>query len=178
MPCRRCAGLLLLAIMAKCSSIPYSKRTLDADVAVGEYERRTGSAEGLKIFAQANGHALEGWPPQQWGLRELTLVALYFHPDMRTARARAAIARTQLESAGLRQAPGVRLKPEYHSSELPEDDGPWTLGLVLEIPLTAEGKREARVARGAGVDRIPGRGAPRGHGPGRSQGAGRHGFRA
>ena len=149
MPCRRCAGLLFLAIMAGCTSIPYSKRTLDVDVAVSEYERRSGSAEGLKSFALANGHALEGWPPQRWGLGELTLVALYFHPDMRTARARAAIARTQLASAGLRQALGVRLKPEYHGRELPEDDGPWTLGLELEIPLTAEGKREARVARGA-----------------------------
>ena len=134
MPCRRCVGLLFLAIVAGCSSIPYSKRTLDVDVAVSEYERRSGSAEGLKSFALANGHALEGWPPQQWGLGELTLVALYFHPDMRTARARAAIARTQLASAGLRQAPGVRLKPEYHGRELPEDDGPWTLGLELEIP--------------------------------------------
>jgi len=149
MPCRHFTGLLFLAIVAGCSSMPYSKRTLDADVAVGEYERRSGSAEGLKSFAIANGHAQDGWPPQLWGLRELTLVALYFHPDMRTARARAAIARTQLASAGLRQAPGVRLKPEYHGRELPEDDGPWTLGLELEIPLTAEGKREARVARGA-----------------------------
>ena len=150
MPCRRCAGVLLfLAILGGCSSIPYSERSLDPGGAESEYERRSGSAEGLKRFALANGYAQEAWPPQRWGLRELTLVGLYFHPDMRTARARAAIARTQLESAGLRQAPGVRLKPEYHGRTLPEDDGPWTLGLELEIPVTAEHKREARVARSA-----------------------------
>ena len=151
MSCRHCAGFLLFlaAVAWGCSSIPYSKRSLDPGGAESEYERRSGSAEGLKRFALANGYAQEAWPPQRWGLRELTFVALYFHPDMRTARARAAVARTQLESAGLPQALGARLKPEYHGRELPEDNGPWTLGLELEIPLTAEHKREARVARSA-----------------------------
>lgn len=150
MPCRRRAVVLLCAaIVAGCSPLPYSKRSLDVDGTVGDYERRSASVEGLKSFALANGYAQEDWPPQRWGLRELTLVALYFHPDMRTARAGAIVARAQLESAGLGQGPGVRLKPEYHGRTQPEDDGPWTLGLELEIPLTAEGKREARVARGA-----------------------------
>jgi outer membrane protein TolC len=42
-----------------------------------------------------------------------------------------------------------RLKPEYHSRTLPEDNGPWTLGLELEIPLVAQGKRAARAERSA-----------------------------
>ncbi|HXF17419.1 MAG TPA: TolC family protein, partial [Burkholderiales bacterium] len=40
-------------------------------------------------------------------------------------------------------------KPEHHSRRLPEANGPWSLGLELEIPLVAQGKRAAQAERGA-----------------------------
>jgi outer membrane protein TolC len=96
-----------------------------------------------------NGYPPAGWPPTQWGLRELTLVALYFHPDIRTSRARAQVAHAELASAAQAQSRAGRLKPEYHSRTLPDSNGPWTLGLELEIPLVAQGKRAARTERSA-----------------------------
>ncbi|HEY5928894.1 MAG TPA: TolC family protein [Burkholderiales bacterium] len=145
----RCCAVLVIFIAAGCSSAPYTARPLDQDAAIAEYAQRTGATDGLKRFAVANGYPDSGWPPQQWGLRELTFAALYFHPDMRIARARAELAHAQRDSAGTPADIGVRVRPEYHTRELPEDNGPWTLGLELEIPLVSQGKHDARVERGA-----------------------------
>lgn len=148
-PLRCCAVLLPVIIAAGCSSAPYVARPLDQDAALAEYAQRSGATEGLKRFAATNGYAEPDWPPRQWGLRELTLAALYFHPDMRIARARADLARAQRDSAAMHPALGARIRPEYHSRDLPENNGPWTLGLELEIPLTSQGKRDARLERSA-----------------------------
>ncbi|HEX7810672.1 MAG TPA: TolC family protein [Burkholderiales bacterium] len=149
LPLRCCAVLLSVIVVAGCSPLPYAARPLDQDAALTEYAQRSATTDGLKRFAIANGYAEPDWPPRQWGLRELTLVALYFHPEMRIARARADLARAQRDGAALRPGLGARVRPEYHARELPEDNGPWTLGLELEIPLTAQGKREARIERSA-----------------------------
>jgi outer membrane protein TolC len=132
-----------------CSSLPYSPRPLDPEATASEYAQRSENADRLKRFAVANGYRESAWPPGEWGLRELTLTALYFHPDIRIARARAQVARAELSSVSQLQALSARVKPEYHSRALPEDSGPWSLGLELEIPLVAQGRRAARVERGA-----------------------------
>lgn len=149
MAARRQALLLFVVAAAGCSSTPYVPRPLDQDAALAEYAQRSAGTDGLRQFAIANGYAQADWPPAQWGLRELTLAALYFHPDIRTARAKAGLARAQQSSAGLGAATGLRVRPEYHGRELDEDNGPWTLGLELEIPLNPQGRRDARMERGA-----------------------------
>ena len=130
--------------VAACSSLPYSPRPLNPESVAPEYAQRSGNADGLKRFAVANGYSESAWPPGEWELRELTLASLYFHSDMRIARARAQVARAELSSVKQPQALSARVKPEYHSRTLPEDSGPWSLGLELEIPLVAQGKRAAR----------------------------------
>jgi outer membrane protein TolC len=138
-----------MVFLAACSSVAYSPRPLDPDATAAAFEARTADGDGLKQFASANGYDTTVWPPGEWGLQELTLAALYFHSDIRTARARADVARAELDTATQSQAWSARVGPEYHSRRLPEDKGPWTLGLQLEIPLVAQGKRAARVERGA-----------------------------
>jgi outer membrane protein, heavy metal efflux system len=151
MPSRQ-QNLLWVAVtvtVAACSSLPYSSRPLDAEATAPEYAQRSGNADGLKRLAVANGYSESEWPPGEWGLRELTLAALYFHPDIRTARARAQVARAELSSLRQPQALSARVKPEYHSLTLPEENGPWAFGLEVEVPWVAQGKRAARVERGA-----------------------------
>jgi outer membrane protein TolC len=142
-------GLAIVIAIVACSSVAYSPRPLDADATASEFLARSAGVDGLKRFAVANGYAEQGWPPQLWGPRELTLVALYFNPDIRTARSRAEIAHAELGSTTQPEPWAGRFKPEYHSRSLPETNGPWTLGLELEIPLVAQGKRAARAERGA-----------------------------
>ena len=142
-------GLATVIGIAACSAVPYSSRPLEAEATASEFIARSGDVDGLKRFVTANAYAPEAWPPEQWGLKELTLVALYFHADIRTARARAEVAHAELGSAAQPQSWSGRLKPEHHSRTLPESNGPWTLGLELEIPLVAQGKRAARAERSA-----------------------------
>ena len=141
--------LAAVIAIAACSTVPYSARPLDPGATVSEFLARSGEVEGVKTFVTANGYSPNSWPPEQWGLRELTLVALYFNADVRTARARAGVAYAELGSAAQLQSWSGKLKPAHNSQILPEDTGPWTLGLELEIPLIAQGKREARIERSA-----------------------------
>jgi len=142
-------GLVTATVLSACSSIAYSPRPIDPGATAAEFLARSADVDGLKRFAAANGYSAHDWPPQQWGLKELTLIALYFHQDIRIARARAKVAHAELGSATQTPSWMGRLKPEYHSRTLPEDNGPWTLGLELEIPLVAQGKRAARAERSA-----------------------------
>ena len=144
---KRSGGLVAVVFLAACSSVAYSPRPLDPDATAAAFVARTADGDGLKQFASANGYDTTVWPPREWGLQELTLAALYFHSDIRTARARADVARAELDTATQSQAWSARVNPEYHSRRLPEDKGPWTLGLQLEIPLVAQGKRASRVER-------------------------------
>jgi outer membrane protein TolC len=143
------SNLATAILVAACSALPYSSRPLDTQATASEFIARSADADGLKRFVTANGYAPDAWPPQQWGLKELTLVALYFHADIRTARARSEVAHAEFGSAGQPPSWSGRLKPEHHSRTLPEEKGPWTLGLELEIPLVAQAKRAARVERSA-----------------------------
>jgi outer membrane protein TolC len=143
------AGLLGAIAIAACSPVPYAPRPLDSDAAAREFLARSTQADGLRMFAEVNGYARDTWPPAQWGLKDLTLVALYFHPDIRVARARAVVAHAELGSAAAPRAWSARLQPGYHSRKQPEDKGPWSLGLELEIPLVSQDRRAARVERSA-----------------------------
>ena len=140
------AGLAVTCV-AGCSPIAYAPRALDPDATAAAYQSRTPEADGLRQFAASNGVDASTWPPREWGLRELSLTALYFHPDIRLARAREAVAHAELDTATKSQPLSARIAPEYHSRRLPEDNGPWTLGLQLEIPVVAQSKRSARVER-------------------------------
>ena len=142
-------GLATVIAVAACSVVPYSTRPLDTDAGAAEFLARSGDADGLKRFAAANGYAPAAWPPAQWSLKELTLVALYFHPDIKAALVSAEIVRAESDAAAQSQFWSGKLKPEYHSRTLADNKGPWTLGLELEIPLVAQGKRAARAERSA-----------------------------
>jgi outer membrane protein TolC len=140
---------LLAVAAAGCSTAQYRPRPLDQEAALAEYAQRDANAEGLRGFAAANGHAPAEWPPAQWGLRELTLLGLYFHPDLRIARARADLAHAQQAAASQRPPAGMRVRPEHHSRDLEEEKGPWTLGIEFEIPVGGQGRRDALAQRGA-----------------------------
>lgn len=140
------AGFLALAA---CSSVAYSPRPLKVEESAAEFLGRSGESSALKAFAAANGYRAQDWPPAQWGLAELTLVALYFHPDLSAARLRAEVARAELAGAAQPQSWAAQMGPGYHSRELPDTSGPWTLGLELEFPLVAQRKRAALAERSA-----------------------------
>lgn len=143
------SGLMALVAAAACSTVAYTPRPLEPDASADAFQARSVSVDGLKSFAQANGYAEQSWPPEQWGLRELTLTALYFNPGIGVARSRAAVAHAELRTAVQPLSWSARIKPEYHSRDLADASGPWTLGLELEFPVMAQSKRAVRAERSA-----------------------------
>ena len=67
--------LATVVALAACSNFPYSPRPIDPGATASEFIARSGDVEGVKPFVTANGYAPDAWPPAQWGLKELTLVA-------------------------------------------------------------------------------------------------------
>ncbi|MCQ9376683.1 TolC family protein [Methyloversatilis sp. XJ19-49] len=86
------------------------------------------------------------WPPERWTPEQLVLAALLQHPAAAQARARAALARAQLTTAGL--TPRTLLAPESErTNERDAGQSAWSVGLALDLALTGESVREARVER-------------------------------
>lgn len=144
-----CAVSVSVAAMAGCSTLTYQPRPLDVEALPAEYAQRSTQADALRRFVAANGYPAEAWPPAAWGLHELTLAALFFSPQIETARARAGVAGADLAAAGQRPGMSARVVPGYHSRTEDEDNGPWSLGLELEIALVPQAKRAAEAERSA-----------------------------
>ena len=91
----------------------------------------------------ANGYDASAFPVNAWGLRELTLLAFYYHPDLDVARAQLAVAKAAIVTAGQRPNPGLQLFTDHHSIAV--NQSPWTRGLSLDLPIVTAGKRAARI---------------------------------
>lgn len=101
----------------------------------------------LRTYMVAHGHPASEWPVQRWGLTQLTLLAFYYHPDLRVARAQAAQARAQVPVAaqGLHWLATPRI--EHHSGESDNSDSPWSLGFEVIVPVGGASIGEAQVQR-------------------------------
>jgi outer membrane protein TolC len=134
-----CAGLL-----SGCAPRAYAPLELATD-ATSEYAARSPSSPALAAFVASSGYE-RGWPPQEWNLTELTLVALYFSPEIRVARAQADVARSEIAPAADVAPLGVAPHLERHSREA-AGDGPWSLGIALDLPWVSRARRAARTQR-------------------------------
>ena len=145
--------LMLLAtagLLAACASQTYQAKPLEpARLAEDFGQRRLDSAE-LRDYMLAQGYPEKAFPIKQWGLRELTLAAFFYHPQLEVARAQWRAAEAAEITAGQRPNPGVSGYLEHHSKT---DGGisPWTYGISFAIPLEVAGKRQARMERAASL---------------------------
>lgn len=134
-----------LIFASGCGFQTYRPSPLSQEKTVAEFTARKVDAPSLREFARANGIAA-AWPAASWGIDELTVLALYYHPDLDIARAKFAMASAAELTANQRLNPGLRPVLEHHSR--PDDGGsPWTLGFELGFPIVIAGKREAAIER-------------------------------
>lgn len=82
------------------------------------------------------------WPLKSWGLKDLTLAAFYFNPDLDVARANAEAASAAITTAAMKPNPSVSIGPGYESG----DQGPFTMAFSLSLPIETAGKRGYRIA--------------------------------
>ena len=133
--------MLLSACPAR---LPYKPVDLEEQAARVEFQNRAADDATLVELVRASGY--EGmWPPEQWRLDTLTLLALYFNPEVDVARAQALASRASLSLAAKRSPLSVELAAEHHSREV--DGTPWTIGVAVGLPIGSGSRREARVDR-------------------------------
>ena len=135
------ASVLLCACPGR---LPYQPIDLDEKAATAGFPDRAADDTTLAGLVRASGYD-DQWPPEQWRLDTLTLLGLYFNPDVDVARAEALASSAALATAVRRAPLSVELAAEHHSREV--DGTPWSLGIAIGIPVGRESRREARLER-------------------------------
>ncbi len=136
---------MILWLLAGTSCARFHPIPIDPLQTAAAFEERTLENLDLKEFLEIHlHHKIASWPLQKWDPETLTLVALYYHPDLDVARARVGVVEAGITTAAERPNPTVNWTPEFISNA---GAGvlPWTLGLLLDIPVETFGKRGDRI---------------------------------
>jgi cobalt-zinc-cadmium efflux system outer membrane protein len=109
------------------------------------FESRNLSDAGFPAFVEKSlGQPMAPWPPKLWDLQALSLMALYFSPEMQAARARLAGAEAAIVTAGARPNPILDFSPGVPS--------PYLLALDFAVPIETTGKRGYRIRSARNLD--------------------------
>ena len=136
-----CAGGVLAT-----GCVSYRPARLAADETLGTLEERSLSDPALRAFVSTNlQREFPEWPPKEWDLPALTLVAFYFHPSLDVARAQWGVASAGKKTAGGRPNPTVSLQPGYNL-DAAAGVTPWIPGLTFDWPIETAGKRGKRIS--------------------------------
>ena len=142
----RVAGAVLVLTLAGCGFKQYAAKPLDADASVAAIEARSLGDPRLAPYFATHGVPAEPWPPTAWDLRALTLAALALNPELDIARAQLVAARAGETTAAMRPNLGFQSRVEHHSDTAGKDS-PWSVAVLLDIPIVDHGKRDARIAQ-------------------------------
>ncbi len=139
-------AVLLLALVAGCGSQAYRARPLRPEASAQAFADRSLADDRLQAYARRQGVAVDPWPPSRWSLAQLTVVAMYFHPDIEVARARARVSVAETKTSRTRPPITINARPEYNT-KAGAGETPWGLGVVVGLPIDIGGKRAARTAQ-------------------------------
>lgn len=141
---RSAVGVLLLGCaLAGCNFQAYRSQPLEPGRAAADFLARRPDDPALREFLARHGAPPREWPNPQWSLADLTLAALFFHPELEVARAESA-AREAAVTTATRAAPLTARPVVEHHSRADPGQSDWSYGLELEFPLSGQDKREAR----------------------------------
>jgi cobalt-zinc-cadmium efflux system outer membrane protein len=136
------AGILFLA---GCAAQRYQAAPIVASDTASRLESRNLADPSLQSFEEQNlGRAVSPWPPNTWDLETLSLAALYFNPALDSARARVAVTKAALVTAGSRPNPSIGAAPGIPS--------PYLLTLDFSIPIETAGKRGYRIQAASNLE--------------------------
>ncbi len=132
-------ALAAVAALTACApAVRYHPKPIVPAITAERLESRTLNGPGLRQFVEGNlGHKMSAWPLQAWGLKDLTLAAYYYNPQMQIARAQAAAAQAAIITAGERPNPTMSLRPGIPS--------PWLLDFNFNVPIQTAGRRAHKI---------------------------------
>ena len=136
---RTLAALGLVIGLAGCAT--FHRRPLDAAASGQHLLARRLSNKRLLTFLAAMGQPTA---PARWGLKSLTLVALYERPDVKLAHASLSAALAHEITARALPNPTLSLSPTYNSSDLVPS--PWKIGPLVTFLIQSYGARPAQIA--------------------------------
>lgn len=135
-----------MLLLSACGFQTYQAKPVDPKQTLARYESVDPNNEDFRQFLIAQDYPAESLPVRRWGLRELSMAALFYHPQLNVARAQWRAARAGELTAAQRPLPGASGGIENHS----QTDGgasPWTYSLGIDLPIETAGKRQARIDR-------------------------------
>lgn len=123
----------------------FHSRPLSPGMAAAAFNARSLNDSGLRTFLAAN-HVVAPPPDGSWGLKALTLVAIYYQPALAEARARLLAAQAAQITAGERPNPSLSVTPGYDAG-VADATSPWIVPLRLDWTIETAGKRSDRMAQ-------------------------------
>jgi cobalt-zinc-cadmium efflux system outer membrane protein len=140
-------GLLSSAfLLSACGFQTYNAKPVDPVQTLSRYQSIDPGSEDFHEFLIAQGYPADQLPIKRWGQRELTLAALFYHPQLNVARAQWRAAQATEVTAAQRPLPGISGGVENHS-DTAGGTSPWTYSLGIDLPIETAGKRQARIDR-------------------------------
>lgn len=136
--------VLALAAMLAAGCATYRPRPIAPARSLERFEARRLDAPEVGAYLQAR-NGVTQWPPAHWDLHTMTLVALFYSPELDVARARWAVARGGVLTAGERANPTLNTAIGYNSSTDPAQITPWIPEAALDLPLDIANQRGIRV---------------------------------
>lgn len=144
------ASIVSLTLMVSgCGFQSYLPKPIEPTKVVAKLEDRSTTDADFQAYLIAQAYPANQLPISAWGENELTLSALFFHPDLNVARARWRAAQASQTTAAQRPEIGINGNLQNHSQSA--DKSPWTYNLGIDIPIVTAGKRDARIAQAAGL---------------------------
>jgi outer membrane protein TolC len=146
------AGLILLSLaIAGCGFQTYNSKPIDPANSAARLQERALDDPKLRDYLAGQGAVPAQWPLASWDLAQLTLAAVYFHPDIELAAARARAAQAQTATARTKPYPVLSLRPEYNS-KVDAGETPWGMGVTALIPIDIGGKLAIRADQLASLE--------------------------
>ena len=126
----------VLLVLGGCGAVTESPKP--AMQTTGQYAARRLDDAGLKSFIEK----ASGRPASStWDVRQMTLAAFYFNPDLDVARSQWEASKAARITAGQRPNPSIGVTPARDATQ----PSPWLFGLTINLPIETGGKREQRV---------------------------------
>jgi outer membrane protein, heavy metal efflux system len=120
--------------------IQFQDRPLKADEFAFRIESRTLSSEGLRDFIESATGQKTDCPSQSWNVDQLTLVAMYYHPDLALAGAQADSPDAVTITAVQRPKPSITILP-IRVNNAAAGINPWIVVSAINIPIEFGGTR-------------------------------------
>ncbi|WP_298353573.1 TolC family protein [Rhodoblastus sp.] len=127
------------AVLGGCAQ--YHPQPISPAASAAAIDARTLGDPRLKMFIAA----ADERAPRRWGLSQLTLAALYFHPSLDIARSKLAEAEARARTAGQIPNPSLSFEDLAYNATIAAPS-PWTIAPVVNFLIETAGKREIRTA--------------------------------